>query len=132
MHEISKQEKQGDFSNWVIPENVQIIHICNASWNSWGQGRFIGLEFRRHREGFAQFRIPKAMMWGGGIGGFNYGMVWSGLVTLFKHGKSFSKLGHLTALTKSHLIGGHPSKEQTTETMDPSPKTKGLLHYPCQ
>ena len=34
----------------------------------------------------------------------------------------------LAALTRSHLIGDHPSgltKEQT-ETMDPSPKTKGL------
>ena len=41
--------------------------------------------------------------------------------------------GHLAALTRSHLIGDHPSgltKEQTTETMDPSPKTKGLRPYP--
>ena len=40
--------------------------------------------------------------------------------------------GHLAALTRSHLIGDHPSgltKEQTTETMDPSPKTKGLRLY---
>ena len=40
--------------------------------------------------------------------------------------------GHLAALTRSHLIGDHPSgltKEQT-ETMDPSPKTKGLRPYP--
>ena len=40
--------------------------------------------------------------------------------------------GHLAALTRSHLIGDHPSgliKEQTTETMDPSPKTKGLRPY---
>ena len=43
--------------------------------------------------------------------------------------------GHLAALTRSHLIGEHPSgltKEQTTETMDPSPKTKWLRHYPRQ
>ena len=41
--------------------------------------------------------------------------------------------GHLAALTRSHLIGDHPSgltKEQTTETMDPSPKIKGLRPYP--
>ena len=45
------------------------------------------------------------------------------------------KRGHLEALTRSHLIGDHPSgltKEQTTETMDPSPKTKGLRLYPRQ
>ena len=32
-------------------------------------------------------------------------------------------MGHLVALTRSHLIGDHPSgltKEQTTETMDPT------------
>ena len=43
--------------------------------------------------------------------------------------------GHLAALTRSHLNGDHPSgltKEQTTETMDPSPKTKGLRPYPRQ
>ena len=43
--------------------------------------------------------------------------------------------GHLAALTRSHLIGDHPSgltKEQTTETMDPSPKTKGLRPYTYQ
>ena len=42
--------------------------------------------------------------------------------------------GHLAALTRSHLIGDHPSgltKEQT-ELMDPSPKTKGLRPYPRQ
>ena len=42
-------------------------------------------------------------------------------------------IGHLAALTRSHLIGDHPSgstKEQTTETMDPSPKTKELRGYP--
>ena len=42
--------------------------------------------------------------------------------------------GHLAALTRSHLIGDHPSgltKEQTTELMDPSPKTKGLRPYPA-
>ena len=43
--------------------------------------------------------------------------------------------GHLAALTRSHLIGDHPSgltKEQTTGTMDPSPKTKELRPYPRQ
>ena len=43
--------------------------------------------------------------------------------------------GHLAALTRSHLIGDHPwglTKEETTETMDPSHKTKGLWLYPCQ
>ena len=43
--------------------------------------------------------------------------------------------GHLAALTRSHLIGDHPSgltKEQTTETMDPSSKTKRLRPYPRQ
>ena len=43
--------------------------------------------------------------------------------------------GHLAALTRSQLIGDHPSgltKEQTTETMDPSPKTKGLRPYSRQ
>ena len=41
--------------------------------------------------------------------------------------KAFHIQGHLAALTRSHLIGDHPSgvtKEQTRETMDPSPKTK--------
>ena len=45
------------------------------------------------------------------------------------------EMGHLAALTRSHLIGNHPwglTKEQTTETMDPSPKTKGLQLYPSQ
>ena len=35
----------------------------------------------------------------------------------------------LAVLTRPHLIGDHPSgltKEQTTETMDPSPKATGL------
>ena len=35
----------------------------------------------------------------------------------------------------SRLIGDHPwglTKEQTTETMDPGPKTKGLRLYPRQ
>ena len=48
-------------------------------------------------------------------------------------GSTFS--AHLAALTRSQLIGDHPSgltKEQTTETMDPSPKTKGLRPYPRQ
>ena len=43
--------------------------------------------------------------------------------------------GHLAALARSHLIEDHPSgltKEQTTETMDPSPKTKALRPYPRQ
>ena len=43
--------------------------------------------------------------------------------------------GNLAALTRSHLIGDHPwglTKEQTTETIDPSPKTKGLRLYPRQ
>ena len=43
--------------------------------------------------------------------------------------------GHIAALTRSHLIGDHPSgltKEQTTETMDPSPKTKRLRPHPHQ
>ena len=43
--------------------------------------------------------------------------------------------GHLAALRRSHLIGDHPSgltEEQTNETMDPSPKAKGLRPYPRQ
>ena len=51
-------------------------------------------------------------------------------VARFDTGKSS---GHLAAFTRSHLIGDHPSgltREQTTETMDPSPKTIGLRHYP--
>ena len=46
---------------------------------------------------------------------------------------SLPYLGHLVAPTRSHLIGEHPSgltKEQTTETMDQVPKTKGLQPYP--
>ena len=46
-----------------------------------------------------------------------------------------TKKSHHAALTKSHLIGDHPSgltKEQTTETMDPTSKTKGLRPYPRQ
>ena len=42
---------------------------------------------------------------------------------------------HLAALTRSRLIGDHPSglaKEQATETIDPSPKAKGLQAYPRQ
>ena len=49
--------------------------------------------------------------------------------------KDCFRLGHLAALTRSRLIGDHPwgsTKEQTTETMDPSPKTKGLRLYPRQ
>ena len=44
---------------WVIPENT--IPQA-ASWNSEGEGGFLGLEFRR-RGGVTQFGIPKA--WGG-------------------------------------------------------------------
>ena len=46
-----------------------------------------------------------------------------------------SVVGHLAALTRSHLIVNHPlvlTKEQTAETMDSSPKTNGLRHYPRQ
>ena len=41
--------------------------------------------------------------------------------------------GYLAALTRSHLIGDHPSgltKEQTTETMDPSPKKLAMTLFP--
>ena len=44
-------------------------------------------------------------------------------------------MGHLAALTRSHMIGDHPwglTKEQTAATMDPSPKTKGMRLYPRQ
>ena len=44
-------------------------------------------------------------------------------------------LGHVAALVRSHAIGLLPfrlTKEQTTQTMDPSPKTIELLHYPGQ
>ena len=47
--------------NWVIPENIHTIPRA-ASWNSEGEGGFLGLEFRR-RGGVTQFGIPKA--WGG-------------------------------------------------------------------
>ena len=46
---------------WVIPENIHTIPRA-ASWNSEGEGGFLGLEFRR-RGGVTQFGIPKA--WGG-------------------------------------------------------------------
>jgi len=49
----------------VIPENIHTIPQA-ASWNSEGEGGFLGLEFRRRRE-VTQFGIPKA--WGGGGGG---------------------------------------------------------------
>ena len=49
------------FRNWVIPENIHTIPRA-ASWNSEGEGGFLGLEFRR-RGGVTQFGIPKA--WGG-------------------------------------------------------------------
>ena len=42
-------------SYWVIPENIHTIPRA-ASWNSEGEGEFLGLEFQRH---------------GGGGGGFN-------------------------------------------------------------
>ena len=48
-------------TNWVIPENIHTIPQA-ASWNSEGEGGFLGLEFRR-RGGVTQFGIPKA--WGG-------------------------------------------------------------------
>ena len=43
-------------------------------------------------------------------------------------------MGPVAAPTRSHLIADHPSglKKQTTETMDPSPKTEGLRPYPRQ
>ena len=44
-------------------------------------------------------------------------------------------MGPVVAPARSHLIGDHPSgltKKQTAETMDPSPKTKGLRPYPRQ
>ena len=47
--------------NWVIPENIHTIPR-SASWNSEGEGGFLGLEFGR-RGGVMQFGIPKA--WGG-------------------------------------------------------------------
>ena len=47
--------------DWVIPENIHTIPRV-ASWNSEGEGGFLGLEFRR-RGGVTQFGIPKA--WGG-------------------------------------------------------------------
>ena len=42
----------------MIPENVHTIPGA-ASWNSKGEGRFLGLEFQRHGV-VTQFRIPKA------------------------------------------------------------------------
>ena len=44
-------------------------------------------------------------------------------------------VGHVAALVRSHAIGLLPfrlTKEQTTQTMDPSPKTIELLHYAGQ
>ena len=49
----------------MIPENIHTIPRA-ASWNSEGEGGFLGLEFRR-RGGVTQFGIPKA--WEGGGGG---------------------------------------------------------------
>ena len=56
---------------------------------------------------------------------------------LFSINKAFNLLflGHVAALVRSHAIGLLPfrlTKEQTTQTMDPSPKTIELLHYPGQ
>ena len=56
-------------------------------------------------------------------------------ITMCEVTKPSQLWGHFAALTRSHLIGDYPSgltKEQTTETMDPSPKTKGLRPYPRQ
>ena len=47
----------------MIPENIHTIPRV-ASWNSEGEGGFLGLEFQRHG-GVTQFGIPKA--WGGGF-----------------------------------------------------------------
>ena len=47
----------------------------------------------------------------------------------------YQHFGHVAALVRSHAIGLLPfrlTKEQTTQTMDPSPKTIELLHYPGQ
>ena len=49
-------------AEWVIPENIHTIPQV-ASWNSEGEGGFLGLEFRRHGGGVMQFGILKA--WGG-------------------------------------------------------------------
>ena len=49
--------------------------------------------------------------------------------------KPLLESGHVAALVRSHAIGLLPfrlTKEQTTQTMDPSPKTIELLHYPGQ
>ena len=48
----------------MIPENIHTIPRA-ASWNSEGEGGFLGLEFRRRGGGggVMQFGIPKA--WGG-------------------------------------------------------------------
>ena len=48
---------------------------------------------------------------------------------------SLPYLGHLAALTRSHLIGDYPSgltKEQTTETMDPKNKRAARLSPPMK
>ena len=48
---------------------------------------------------------------------------------------AYTWVGHVAALVRSHAIGLLPfrlTKEQTTQTMDPSPKTIELLHYPGQ
>ena len=59
---IDRQEESDTISTyWVIPENIHTIPRA-ASWNSEGEGGFLGLEFRR-RGGVTQFGIPKA--WGG-------------------------------------------------------------------
>ena len=47
----------------MIPENIHTIPRA-ASWNSEGEGGFLGLEFQRRGGGVTQFGIPKA--WEGG------------------------------------------------------------------
>ena len=53
----------------MIPENIHTIPRA-ASWNSEGEGGFLGLEFRR-RGGVMQFGIPKAWGGGGGVSALN-------------------------------------------------------------
>ena len=61
---------------WVIPENIHTIPRA-ASWNSEGEGGFVGLEFQRcvcvcvGGGGVTQFGIPKACGWGGGVAALN-------------------------------------------------------------
>ena len=54
---------------WVIPENIHTIPRA-ASWNSEGEGGFLGVEFqRRGGGGVTQFGVPNA--WGGGVSALN-------------------------------------------------------------